>query len=126
MTGIEIETLQDGGFHLRQHKFVDQLELISLSERRSRADTDKLTLGESTQLRGVSGSANWWGNQTRLDLSVSTSTVADTCEANKVIRLCRQHAHVPIRVSLIPLDDLTFVGFGERGWCASRWILTRW
>ena len=59
---------QDGGFHLRQEKFVDQLELISLSQRRSRADTDNVTLGELTHLRGVSGSANWLGNQTRPDL----------------------------------------------------------
>ena len=41
----------------------------------------------------------------------ASATVADTREANKLIRLCRQHAHVPIRVSPIPLDDLTFVGF---------------
>ena len=26
LTGIEIETLQDGGFHLRQQRFEDQLE----------------------------------------------------------------------------------------------------
>ena len=127
LTGIEIDTLPDGGF-LRQQKFVDQLELMSLSQRRSRADTDKLTPGELTQLRGVSGSANWLGNQTRPDLCVSTSllqgahasaTVADTREANKLIRMCRQHAHVPIRVSPIPLDDLTFVGFGDCG-CVRR------
>ena len=37
LTGIEIETLSDGGFHLRQKKFVDQLELMSLSQRRSGA-----------------------------------------------------------------------------------------
>ena len=77
-----------------------------------------------------------WENQTRLDLCVSTSLlqgarasamVADTREANKLIRLCRQHAHVPIRVSPIPLDDLTFVGFGDCGWGERRgWILTRW
>ena len=108
LTGIEIETLPDGGFHLRQQKIVDQLELMSLSQRRSRADIDKLTLGELTQLRGASGSANWLGIQSRPDLCVCTSllqgahasaTVADTREANKLIRLCRQHAHVPIRVS---------------------------
>ena len=66
---------------------------MSLSQRSSRADTDKLTSGELlTQLRGVSGSANWLANQTRPDLCVSTSllqgahasaTVADTREANK-------------------------------------------
>ena len=43
------------------------------SHRRSRADTDKLTPSELTQLRGVSGSANWLPNQTRPDLCVSTS-----------------------------------------------------
>ena len=59
LTGIEIETLPDGGFHLRQQKYVDQLELISLDQRLSRGDTDKLTPGELTQHRGVSGSANW-------------------------------------------------------------------
>ena len=48
-TGIEIETLQDGGFHLRQQRFVDQLELMSLSQRLSRADTDKLTPDELTR-----------------------------------------------------------------------------
>ena len=127
MTGIDIETLQDGGFHLRQQNFVDQLELMSLSQRRSRTDT--LTSGELTQLRGVSGSANWLANQTRPDLCVSTSllqgahasaTVADTREANKLLRLYRQHAHVPIRVSPIPLDDLTFVCFGDCGWSVRR------
>ena len=67
----------------------------------------------------MSGSANWLGNQTRPDLCVFTSllqgalasaTVAGTREANKLIRFCRQHAHVPIRVSPILLDDQTFVG----------------
>ena len=105
LTGIEIETLRDGGFHLRQQKLVDQLELMSLTQRRSRSDTDKLTPGDLTQLRGVSGSAKWLGNQTRPDLCVSTSllqgahasaTVADTREADKLIRLCRQHAHVSL------------------------------
>ena len=57
LTRIEIGTLLDGGFHLRQQKFVDQLELMSMSHRRSRADTDKLTPDEMSQLRGVSGSA---------------------------------------------------------------------
>ena len=108
LTGIEIETLPDGGFHLRQQKIVDQLDLMSLSQRRSRADTDKLTPSELTLLRGVSGSANCLGNQTRPDLCVSASilqgahasaTVADTTEANKLIRMCRQHAHLPNRVS---------------------------
>ena len=91
MTGIEIETLSDGGFHLQQQKFLDQLELMSLSQGRSRADTDKLTPSELTQLRAVSGSANWLANQTRPDLCVSTSllqgahasaTVADAREAD--------------------------------------------
>ena len=94
-------------------KFVDQLELISLSQRRSRADIVKMTPGGLTQLRGATGSANWLGNQTRPNLCVSTSllqgahasaTVLDTREANKLICLCRQHAHVPIRVSPIPLE----------------------
>ena len=43
-----------------------------------------------------------------------------TREANKLIRLCRQHAHVPIRVSPILLDDLTFVVFGGCGWDVRR------
>ena len=46
--------------------------------------------------------------------------MADTREANKLIRLCRQHAHVPTRVSPIPLDDLTFVGYGDHGWVVRR------
>ena len=50
----------------------------------------------------------------------ASATVADTREANKLIRLCRQHAHVPIRVSPMPLDDLTFVGFGDCGWRVRR------
>ena len=82
LTGIEIETVPDGGFHLRQQKFVNQVELMSLSQRRSRADTDRLTLGELTQLRGVSGSANWLANQTRPDLGVSTSPPRCTCISN--------------------------------------------
>ena len=73
MPGIEIETLLDGGFDLRQQKFVDELELTSLSQRRSRAGTDRSTPGELTQLRGVSGSANWLANQTRRDLCVRAS-----------------------------------------------------
>ena len=81
LTGMETETLPDGGFLLRQQKFVDQLELMSLSQRRSRADTYKLTPGELTQLRGVTASANWLGNQTRPDLCVSTFSRC-TCISN--------------------------------------------
>ena len=77
----------------------------------------------------MSGSADWLANQTRPDLCVNTSllqsahasaTVADTREANKLVRLCRQHAHVPIRISPIPLEDMTFVGFGDCGWGVRR------
>ena len=119
LTGIEIETLQDGGFHLRQQNLVDQLEMISLSQRGSRADTDKLTPGELTQLRGVSGSANWLEKSdssrslceyvSLLQGAIASATVADTREAKRLIRLCRQHAHVPIRVSPIPLNFLTLL-----------------
>ena len=42
----------------------------------------------------------------------ASATVADTREANKLIRLCRQHSS--------PLDDLTFVGFGDCGWGVRR------
>ena len=103
MTGIEIETLSDGGFRLQQQKFVDQLELTSLSQRRSREDSDKLTPSEFTQLRAVSGSANWLANQTRPDLCASTpllqsahasATVADTREANRLpLPSMRAHIH---------------------------------
>ena len=77
----------------------------------------------------MSASANWLGNQIRPDLCVSTSllqgahasaTVAVTREANKLVRLCRQHAHVPIRISPIPLEEMTFVGFGDSGWGVRR------
>ena len=47
-------------------------------------------------------------------------TMSDTREANKLIRLCRQYAHVSIRVSPIPLDDLTFVSLGDCGWGVRR------
>ena len=124
MTGIAIETLLDGGFHLRHQKFVDQLELMSLSQRRSRADTDKVTPGELTSIVECLVQRVGWETQTRADLCVSTSllqgvhasaTVADTREANILVRLCRQHANVPMRVSPIPMNDLTFVGFGHCG-----------
>ena len=102
---------------------MDQLELTSLSQRRSRADTDKLTPGELTQLRGVSGSAKWLEIrlvQCVLQSAHASATVADTREANKLSRSCRKHAHVPIRVSPTPLDDLTSVVFGDCGWGVRR------
>ena len=34
--------------------------------------------------------------------------------------MCPQHAHVPIRVTPILLDDLTFDGFGDCGWGVRR------
>ena len=66
--------------------------MISLRQRRSRVDIDKLTPGGLTQLR-----------TSLLQVAHASAMVADTREANKLIRLCRQHAHVPIRVSPIPL-----------------------
>ena len=108
---------------------MDQLERISLNQRRSGAEIAKFTPSELTQLRDVSGSAHWSGNQTRPDLCESTSllqsahasaTVADTGEATKLSRLCAQRAHVPIRVSPIPFDDITFLGFGDCVWKVRR------
>ena len=113
LTSIEIETHPDDGFHLRQQKFLYQLELMSLSQRRSRADTDKLTSDQLAQLRGLSGSATLLGNRTRLDLCKSTCLL-QRAHASATV------AHVPIRVSPIPLDDLTFVGFGDCDWGVRR------
>ena len=95
MTGIQIETIPDGGFPLRQQKFVDQLEMISLSQRRSRADTDKLAPSELTQLRGVSFSSNWLGNQTRPELCVSTSLLQGAHASATVREANKPHSIVP-------------------------------
>ena len=46
--------------------------------------------------------------------------MADTREANKLVQLCRQHAHVPIRMSPILPEDMIFVGFGDCGWRLRR------
>ena len=43
MIGIEVETIPDGSFNLRQDKCVDPLERMSPPQRRSRADTGELT-----------------------------------------------------------------------------------
>ena len=50
----------------------------------------------------------------------ASATVADTRKANKLIRLCQQHAQMPTRASPIPVGDLTFVGFGDCGWGVRR------
>ena len=122
LTGIEIETLLDGGFHSATTEICGSIGLdVSLSQRRSRAHSDKLTPGELTQLRGVSGSANGLENQTRPDLCVSTSL------SSKVhMHQQRWLTHVNQTNSFdcvdstqtcqfeflrFPLDDLTFVGF---------------
>ena len=59
-------------------------------------------------------------NTSLLQGAHAPATVADTREAIKLVRLSRQHAHVPIRVSPILLDDLTSVGFGDCGWGVRR------
>ena len=47
-------------------------------------------------------------------------------QTNAFVSVDSMHT-VPLRVSPIPLDDLTFVGFGDCGWCVRRdGFLTRW
>ena len=49
MIGIEVKTIPDGSFNLRQEKCLDRLGRMSLFQRGSRADTDKLTPSQSVK-----------------------------------------------------------------------------
>ena len=121
-TGVSIHQNADYSIDLSQEKYIEDIPSISIDRSRRQNPTNSVTEKERQDLRGLIGSVQYASTNTRPDLSarlsflqakITTATVAELMEANRLLHDAKLHKHVRIQIKSIPLKDLRFVSFSD-------------
>ena len=121
-TGVSIHQNADYSIDLSQEKYIEDIPSISIDRSRRQNPTNSVTEKERQDLRGLIGSVQYASTNTRPDLSarlsflqakITTATVAEWMEANRLLHDAKLHKHVRIQINSIPLKDLRFVSFSD-------------
>eukprot|EP00435_Cladocopium_sp_Y103_P019613 s385_g4.t1 len=121
-TGIHVHQNWDGSIELDQCKYIEDIPPIEVPRYR-RQNVDLLVNeAERQSLRALVGSIQYAATNTRPDLSaklsllqakITTATVKDLLEGNRLLHEAKSHKHTKITFKSIPLHDLRFVSFSN-------------
>ena len=112
--GLEAKQHEDFSISLRQSRFIDDLEEISLSRDRSRQGEQPTTDKEKSWLRGTLGSLLWLCGQTcfmysaNVSFLISTipvSTVSEVIKTNTVVRNVKKWRNQQFWIHAFPEDE---------------------
>lgn len=117
-TGIHVRQDDEFNIHLDQKDYVLGIPTIVIE--RNRRKDEKLLVFESErqQLRGLIGSLQYAASNTRPDISarlsflqskITSATISDLLEANRLLMEAKRHADTTITISHIPDDKIRFV-----------------
>ncbi len=121
-TGVQIHQNADYSIDLSQGKYIEDIPSISIERNRRQSPSANVTEKERQELRGLIGSVQYASTNTRPDLSarlsfiqakITTATVAELMEANRLLHDAKIHKNVRIQIKSIPLGDLRFVSFSD-------------
>ncbi|CAE7362313.1 RE1 [Symbiodinium sp. CCMP2592] len=128
-TGIQLEQFPDHSIRASQSDYVHRIPSIDIGRLR-RQDLDApVNEDERTKLRGLIGSLQYAVTHTRPDVAArlgevqcqtTTATVQTLLLANKVLREAQEHHQVSIVFRAIPVEQLTFVAFGDASFASSK------
>ncbi|CAE7257454.1 GIP [Symbiodinium microadriaticum] len=123
--GKVLQQDETGEIRISQAEYASQLKGLSIPVARKKQREERLSEEETGQLRAVLGAVNWLVSGSRPDLAawcsllqqkVSTATVEQLVEANKLVSLAREHADMAIRVRPINVEELQFVVLSDASW----------
>ncbi|CAE7255917.1 RE1 [Symbiodinium sp. CCMP2592] len=132
-TGIQLEQFPDHSIRASQSDYVHRIPSIDIGRPR-RQDLDApVNEDERTKLRGLIGSLQYAVTHTRPDVAArlgevqcqtTTATVQTLLLANKVLREAQEHHRVSIVFQAIPVEQLTFVAFGDASFASSKNLIS--
>ena len=120
--GIRLREELDFSFSLDHSTFCENIEQITYEKR---ADHERVTDDELTQLRGVLGALQWRSHQTaphlasrlgQLQSEISKATVGTLKAANRLVRECFQTRHLSTRINQLDVldpKDVCFVAWSD-------------
>ena len=128
-TGIQLEQFPDYTIRATQSEYVHAIPQIDVGRPRRMVPDSPINESERTKLRGVIGSLQYAVTHTRPDLAarlgelqsaVVTAKVQTLLSANKLLREAQEHSSVCIYYRPIPVQDLTFMAFGDASFASAK------
>ena len=121
--GVQIKRSQNGSFQLSQHRYMENVKEIALSQERRKQRKESTTEREQSQLRALLGALSWHASQigyrysayVSLYLSeVPQSTVETIMEVNTLLHRVRDAAKDPMIIhALGPCEEVTLFAWTD-------------
>ncbi|CAE7196797.1 unnamed protein product, partial [Symbiodinium sp. CCMP2456] len=128
-TGIQLEQFPDFSIRASQSEYVHKIPHIDVGRHRRQSPDVAVNEDERTKLRGLIGSLQYAVTHTRPDIAArlgelqsqtTSATVQTLLAANKVLREAQEYHQVCIFFRAIPVEQLTFVAFGDASFASSK------
>ena len=128
-TGIHLEQFPDFSIRASQGEYVKNIPQIDIGRPRRISPEATVTEAERSKLRGLVGSLQYAVTHTRPDMAaklgslqsqITQANVQTLLDANKVLREAQEQCQVSIHFLAIPVQELTFVSFGDASFASSK------
>ena len=119
----DAEQLETYDVRVGQEDYARSLTIPTIERNRASTPKASLTTSEETELRSMNGSLNWLAKETRIDLATPANlnqqglkTVANLCEASRLIRDATKSADFKLTFLPTPVDQSWLTGLGDSSW----------
>ena len=119
----DAEQLETYDVRVGQEDYARSLTIPTIERNRASSPKASLTTSEETELRSMNGSLNWSAKETRIGLATpanlnqqGSKTVANLCEASRLIRDATKSADFKLTFLPTPVDQLWLTGLGDPSW----------
>ena len=123
--GRRLRQREDFSIDSDQQEYASKVSSVFIGRERRKEKDSRLTPKEMTQYRGILGAANWLVGSTRPDVAamnaflqqrVAKATIEDLIEANKLVSLIKDYAHITMRYKSIPLEKGVMLLATDASW----------
>ena len=128
-TGIRLEQMPDFTIRASQGEYIRQIPQLDIGRTRRQQPESPVTEEERSKLRGLVGSLQYAVTHTRPDMAaklgeiqsqITTASVQMLLTANRVLREAQEFDQVCVHYLPIPVNELTFVSFGDASFASSK------
>ena len=119
--GLQVLQEDDCSIIVNQKTYADSVQTITLDSERMKSPHATLSSEETTKLRGALGQLNWLSNMTRPEISftvsklsanVTSATIADIKEANKLIKYVKETSS-QLRFPVLDCTSIQVIGYAD-------------
>lgn len=128
-TGIDLHQNADKSISLTQSSYVRNIKPISINPARRNQEEEKVTEEERQQLRGLIGSLQFAGVNTRPDLAsrlsslqsqINAATVETLLQANRTLHEAKRHHETTVTIQRIDPQQVRFLSFSDVSFASKK------